>query len=145
MKRNRSRVAAIALGSALMLVPSRLAQTPTTPTRRFEINVCDFKVPYEVARANASFTVAYVADVGDDGRPTKIDSVKNELLPNDPFVRCIKSWALPVKNERLLISFDWRHGQGWSDLTISGQSLSYRIMFEPGAFSQYGAGRMAAP
>jgi hypothetical protein len=120
-----------------------LAVLPVSPRasesgQQLEIKVCDFAVPPELAKSNATFTAIYSVEVDRNGRPTKIEKVKNDFLQDDPFAICIRSWILPAKNKRLLVSFEWRHGQGWTQLTISGDDLSYRIGFEPGAFGQYG-------
>jgi hypothetical protein len=124
--------------AALLFAVVPLSPRARAISEELEIKMCDFQVSPELARANATFSVFYAIQVGDDGRPTKIEKVKNDLLGNEAFVTCIQSWTLSVKNKRLVASFDWKHGQGWTDVTISGDDVRYRIAFESGAFSQYG-------
>jgi len=55
---------------------------PLSPRERMtseqlEIKMCDFEVPRELAQANATFSVSYAIQVGDDGPPLKIEKVKN--------------------------------------------------------------------
>jgi hypothetical protein len=132
----RSLVVPVAM--LVMFSVSSLSPNVRTTDERLEVKMCDFQVPPELARANATFSVFYEIQVGDDGRPTKIEKVKNNLLGNEPFVECIQSWTLSVKNKRLVASFDWKHGQGWTGLTILGDGLQFQVAFDPGAFSQYG-------
>lgn len=122
----------------VLFLGSPLSPRPRPTSEQLEIKMCDFGVPPDLARANATFSIFYAIQVGDDGRPTTIEKVKNDLLGDQPFVACIQSWTLLVKNKRLVASFDWKHGQGWTGLTISGDDLQYRIAFDPGAFGQYG-------
>ena len=129
--------AVVVLGCALTLLIPKSARSATTAVQRLEINVCEFKVPAELAMANATFTVAYVVQVGEDGRPIKVDKEKNDFLTDEPFVQCIKSWILPTGNRQLAVLFTWKHGQGWSELAITCEDFSYRIKFRPGAFAQY--------
>src|SRR5437016_757246 len=72
--------AVVVLGCALTLLIPKSARSATTAVQRLEINVCEFKVPAELAMANATFTVAYVVQVGEDGRPIKVDKEKNDFL-----------------------------------------------------------------
>ncbi len=122
---------------ALILSVSQFAWAVPKAGLQLEINVCEFKVPSELAQANATFVVTYIVQVGEDGRPLKVDKERNDFLTDDPFVHCIKSWTLPFGSQKLAVSFTWKHGQGWTQLAITGEDLNYRITFEPGAFAQY--------
>jgi hypothetical protein len=132
--------AAIVLGGALILSMPKF--TPSAPKAglRLEIDMCEFKVPPELAQANASFIVTYIVQVEEDGHPLKVDKVRNDFLTDGPFVHCIKSWILPPGSRQLAVSFTWKHGQGWTELAITGQDFNYLIRFEPGAFAQYRTG-----
>jgi len=134
------------LGCALALFVSPPREWAQTTGQRLEIAMCDFKVPPEIARANATFTVVFAVQVGEDGRTTKIEREKNTLLSDEPFITCLKTWIYPVKtNKGLFVSFVWRHGQGWTEVAISGADLDYRIAFQPGAFAQYARTSEASP
>jgi hypothetical protein len=103
-----------------------------------QIELCDFKMPKEFARANATFLVAYGLQIGNDGRPTKVEKVKmaNDFpIPDEPFVSCVKGWVLPVVNQRASVLFEWKHGVGWTQIEISGSDFDYVIKVQPGAFS----------
>jgi hypothetical protein len=58
--------------SVLLLSPSA-----RTTSEQIEIKMCDLEVPRILAKANASFSVSYAIQVGDDGRRSKIEKVKN--------------------------------------------------------------------
>jgi hypothetical protein len=129
--------AATVLGCVLTLFAPQFARPATTAGQRLEIDVCEIKVPKELAQANATFTITYAVQVGEDGHPMKVEKVKNDFLPDEPFAVCLKSWTLPTANRRLAVSFTWKHAQGWAEIAITGEDFSYRIVFKPGAFAQY--------
>ncbi|MFL6389831.1 MAG: hypothetical protein ACJ71U_20320 [Terriglobales bacterium] len=95
-----------------------------------EIEVCDFRVPQEIARANASFTAIYTLKVGENGRPIKVEKEKNDFLADEPFAKCIKNWVLPSSNERLVATFTWKHAEGWTEIAVSGVGVNYRIKLD---------------
>ncbi len=103
-----------------------------------EIQFCDFKVPKDIAQGNASFGIAFMVQLGDSGSPTKITKVRNDFLSDAPFIECLKGWSFPDHKGSLLISFNWKHGEGWTEITISGSDMNQQIKIQPGAFSQYG-------
>lgn len=105
-------------------------------TREVEIELCDFQVGKEIAQANASFSVIYTVQVGDDGRPVKVEKERNEFLPDESFVSCIKNWLLPAG--RWIVAFSWTHGKGWTEIAVSGNDLNYRLKIPLGVSNQYG-------
>lgn len=113
-----------------------------TKGRELEIEICDFGVPKEIARANASFTAIYTLEVGGNGRPVKVEKEKNDFLADEPFAACIKNWILPNTNERLVATFTWKHAEGWTEIAIAGDEVNYRIKIKPGALNQYGGKSM---
>jgi hypothetical protein len=123
-------------GFLLMALP-QLVGAGITKERELEVDVCDFGVPNEIAQANASFPVVFKVQVGEDGRALKVEKVKNDFLTDEPFVSCIKDWTLPRGSRPLVVTFDWKHAEGWTEIAISGDEVNYRIKFRPGAFSQY--------
>jgi hypothetical protein len=97
-----------------------------------EIELCDFKVPGAIARANASFSVIYSIELGPTGKPTKVTKVKNDFLADDPFVNCFRGWQLPPEYGTVSIILNWKHGIGWTQLSISGKGVHRVLKFQPG-------------
>jgi len=126
-------------GLCIILVLPNLALPETRPGD-LEIEFCDFKVPPDIAQANASFPAAFLVQVGDDGRPVKVDKITNDFLSDEPFISCIKNWRLPRGTQRVAVTFTWKHADGWTEVAISGGEANYRIKIQPGAFSQYKPG-----
>jgi len=123
-------------GFLLMALP-QFVWAGIAKERELEVDVCDFGVPKEIAQANASFPVVFTVQVGEDGRALKVEKVKNDFLTDKPFVSCIKDWTLPRSSRSLVVTFNWKHAEGWTEIAISGDEVNYRIKFRPGAFSQY--------
>jgi hypothetical protein len=123
-------------GLLLMALP-QLGWAGIANEHELEVDVCDFGVPKEIAQANASFPVVFTVQVGEDGRALKVERVKNDFLTDKPFVSCIKDWTLPRSSRSLVVTFNWKHAEGWTEIAISGEEVNYRIKFRPGAFSQY--------
>ena len=101
-----------------------------------EIEICDFKVPKEIWRANASFSVVFAVDVGEKAHALKVEKVKNDFLSDDPFINCINGWTFPNPNDRFTVTFNWKHGAGWTEISIFGKGVSHRFKIGPGAFKQ---------
>jgi hypothetical protein len=97
-----------------------------------EIELCDFKVPADVAEANASFTVIYALDIGVSGGPSKVTKLKNDFLKDEPFTDCFMRWALPVRNERITVYLSWEHGKGWTRVALEGKHINRRILIHQG-------------
>jgi len=135
MKANRR---AIVAGISLCLLGFVMRATASTVPNE-EIEFCDFHVPEDVARANASFTVVYSVEVNGEGRATSVRRAKNDFLQDEPFVSCLINWNLPVRNERVAVALTWKHGIGWTDVNISGQGVDQRIVFQQGYCHQYGS------
>jgi hypothetical protein len=128
---------AVLLGLLIAFIPFGVAFASTSASQ--EIQLCDFKVPKDIAHANASFTVIYAVQTGPDRHFSKIEKIKNDFLNDQPFTQCLSGWTLPVENQRVTITFNWKHGQGWTDIALSSKDLNQRIRIQPGAFKQYGA------
>ena len=130
--------------AAVLLLIATTVQLPLpdqAKKHKTEIEICDFKMPHEIARANATFLILYGLQIGADGRPTKVEKIKMENtfpIPDEPFVSCIKGWVLPVANHRVSVLFQWKHGAGWTQIELSGTDLDYVIKVQPGAFD-YGS------
>lgn len=97
-----------------------------------EIELCDFKVPAAIARANASFSVIYSIELGSTGKPTKVTKVKNDFWADDSFVKCFRGWRLPPEYRTVSIILNWKHGTGWTQLVISGKGVHRILKFQPG-------------
>lgn len=97
-----------------------------------EIELCDFGVPSAIARANASFPVIYSLELGSTGKPIRVAKVKNDFLADDPFVNCFLGWQLPAEWGTVYVILNWKHGIGWTQLTISGKGVRRVLRFQPG-------------
>lgn len=127
----------ILISGFLLIVFPEFVFAGITKERELEVDVCDFGVPKEIAQANASFLVVFTVQVGEHGRALKVEKVKNDFLADKPFVSCIRDWTLPASRQPLVVTFSWKHAEGWTEIAISGDDVDYRIKFRRGAFGQY--------
>lgn len=104
---------------------------------RQEIELCNYHVPPEIARANASFMVVYAVRVDSGGHAAVVEKVKNDFLSSEPFTACLRKWILPTSNQKVVVTFAWQHGVGWTEIMISGPGIDTRIRVGQGACRQY--------
>jgi len=116
----------VALG--LSVAPLSWAQDAKTD----EIELCDFQVLAELARANASFSVIFQIQTDGGGRPSKVAKLKNDFLQDEPFMACLRRWILPAPNAQVIVVLNWKHGRGWTQLNIDGQGIHRKIRLQPG-------------
>jgi hypothetical protein len=95
----------------------------------FSINFCQFKIPKSIKSASASFYVTYTFLLDTDGKPQKINKVKNEYVDEKEVTACIENWQFQnLQRKKLItISFRWEHGVGWTSLSLIGLNFRYRI------------------
>jgi len=100
------------------------------------IEFCDFKVPYVVARANASFGVIYTMEIDSTGTPININNVStfsmNKLLSEKPFIECFQKWKLPPSYGKVQIILNWKHAVGWTSVSLIGKDVVRRWRFQQG-------------
>lgn len=81
------------------------------------ITRCDIRVPGELQ--DSTFSVIYTFDT-EKGKPTHIERMKNDVLPDDGFVACISRWTVPSMHKGSA-TFLWNPTDGWV-LNVSGKS-----------------------
>jgi hypothetical protein len=96
------------------------------------IELCDFKVPDSIANANASFSVVYSIEIDPSGKVVKVTKVKNEFLSDAPFVACLRTWQLPPEYGTVSVIFNWTHGKGWTQMSLTGKGVERVLKFQPG-------------
>ena len=101
---------------------------PTT-----EITFCGDTVPARVSDANATFELFYELKTDAAGKTTTVTKLRNNVLPDERFVNCLKRWTLPVANATVKISARWEHAKGWTrfSIAIPGHPVRH-ITIEPG-------------
>ena len=87
------------------------------------IEFCDFNVPSAITHANASFSVVYSMEIDDSGNPVKINKILNNFLTDELFVNCFIKWKLPPEYKTITIVMNWKHGVGWTQLSLSGKEV----------------------
>jgi hypothetical protein len=96
------------------------------------IELCDFKVPTSIAGANASFNVVYSVKVGPNGKAVSINKVVNKYLDDQLFIDCISKWVFQKNSKEVTVTFSWKHGIGWTKMSVSSKTMSRVVLFSPG-------------
>jgi hypothetical protein len=96
------------------------------------IELCDFEVPRAISNANITFSVIYLIEIGPTGSPIKVTRVKNDFLADDPFVNCFRDWVLLPDHGPVSIILNWKHGIGWTQMSLSGGGYRRVLKFQPG-------------
>ncbi len=106
-----------------------------------EIVFCEPEVPDKVMDMNASFNVIYTFELDSAGRPTKTERITDRYGTGVGVTECLKEWRLPGQKpgSQVTVFLYWKHGMGWTQMTISGENIRQRIS-RSGASSPY-AGR----
>ena len=118
----------LAMGVALQV----WAQSPKPATN--EVELCDFKVLPVLADANATFSMIFALEIGEEGVPTNIRRVEGHFLDERSFIECLKKWRLAApRGQKVLVEFDWVHGKGWVRVTITSSTLALTMRIAPGA------------
>jgi len=99
------------------------------------IELCDFKVPYVISRANANFWIIYSMDIDSTGTPININKVSNSLekyMSGDPFIECFQKWKLSASYGKVDVGLYWKHAAGWTTMSLTGKNVSRTWRFEKG-------------
>jgi hypothetical protein len=96
------------------------------------IELCDLRVPRHVAERNLNFSVVYLLSVARQGKPERITKIKNDFLDDRAFSECLDRWRLSPTVGQVTVIFNWRHGQGWSEVVINGSAGHRSIKFQRG-------------
>jgi hypothetical protein len=92
-------------------------------SKAFEIvTPCQVAVPRELRET--TFIVVYRFDVSNSGRTQNVRKVKNDYLPDEPFLSCIGDWNLPdVRGEASATFFRKTAEGGWTELVVSAKGF----------------------
>jgi hypothetical protein len=126
----------ILLGMSCLLptlptLADELASNGLDPTAD-QVELCDFKVPSIVARANATFYVLYRIHFDSTGKPDGIEKRENAFLEDRYFQDCFRRWRLPIRDETVVVIMKWEHGRGWVSVGINGPTIHRSISIAPG-------------
>jgi hypothetical protein len=117
------------LALCVLVVVALVGQAPVFQEA---IELCDFRVPRHVAERNLNFSVVYSLSVGRQGKPEQITKIKNDFLEDRAFSECLDRWRLNPSIGQVTVIFNWRHGQGWSEVFVNGSAGHRSIKFQPG-------------
>lgn len=94
-----------------------------------EVTFCNFDLPRNIKVANATFDIVYSFEVDEEGRPVRITKVNDKYVGEGTVASCMESWRFHgIKNgTRMVALFQWRHGEGWTNINISGPDFSQKI------------------
>lgn len=93
------------------------------------VKPCDVKVPRELRES--SFVVVYRFNVANKGATQNIRKVKNDYLPDEPFVSCIADWKLPaVGGEATATFFRKPAAGGWTELVVSAKGFDRTYRYD---------------
>jgi len=103
----------------------------TPPQQRFtsEVAFCNFELPDEIKRANASFNVSYSFEINEKGEPVKIVKLHDDYVGEDKVASCLSNWRFHGfrKGGQILANFYWKHGEGWAYVSVSGPEFVQKI------------------
>jgi hypothetical protein len=79
--------------------------------------------------AHSTFSVVYSSEVNEEGHPIKITKVKNDHVGEATVAACLAGWRFQgtKKGAHMVAVFQWQHGEGWSEISITGPGFSQRI------------------
>ena len=94
-----------------------------------EVTFCNFELPRTVKIANANFNVVYSFEVNEEGHPVKITKVKDDHVGQATVASCLSGWRFQGsrKDAHMAVVFQWQHGAGWTEISITGPDFSQKI------------------
>lgn len=94
-----------------------------------EVTFCNFALPRNVKMGHANFNVVYSFELNEDGQPIKITKVKDEHIGEATVRSCLAGWRFQgiEKGAHMAVMFQWQHGDGWTELSITGPAFSQKI------------------
>jgi len=104
---------------------------------RIDIELCQLEVDELTRDANFSCNIVYTFKIDEKGQPTEIHDFKDTFLGKEKVIECISRWRIiGIPDKELAMVYYWKHGYGWSILTLSGKNFSYIVKL-PEPISQY--------
>jgi hypothetical protein len=100
---------------------------------RFEIALDGFEVRPHWVQGNASFSIIFQFNVGDDSHPADIYLVLGEeQIDVDAAKACLAKWTLSglLPNKKYFLLLNWEHVKGYTMLTIIGEQMSLTIKLQ---------------
>jgi len=97
-----------------------------------EIVLCDLGMNKELAQANASFSLIYELEVGSAGDVAGVREVRNGFLPGKRIAACLSRWRFAGSARKVMVIFNWKHGEGWRSIAIQDGDHTRRIRFNRG-------------
>ena len=103
--------------------------TPTEERVTSEVTFCNFDLPRNIKIANANFNVVYSFEINEDGHPVKITKVKDDHVGEAAVASCLSGWRFhgSKKDAHMAVVFQWQHGDGWTEISITGPDFSQKI------------------
>jgi len=94
-----------------------------------EVVFCNFALPPEVKVAHSTFSVVYSFEVNEEGHPSKITKIKDEHVGEATVTACLSGWRFQGtrKGAHMAVMFQWQHGEGWTEISITGAGFSQTI------------------
>ena len=115
----------------LILTPLT-ASGPTPPSQgspHVDVTFCNFPLSSGLKQANASFYVSYSFTIDETGKPTGITKIRNDYVEPKEISTCLEKWEFRgvQQGATIVAIFQWKHAQGWVDLSITGGGLNQKI------------------
>lgn len=93
---------------------------------------CKFPLTDGQMQANFTFTQGYRIKIDKEGRVAKVDRIlgKEEWVSIDKAKACFANWKFTGFDDgrAFVVFFSWKHGIGWTGMTISGGDFSQRVL-----------------
>jgi hypothetical protein len=129
------------MASLAALAASRLpAQTSEL---KDEVQVCrNDVIPEIMQQANASFVALYRLKTGRAGEVVTVTRLREFPWSNTDkaLVDCLRHWRFPVADKEVTVQLSWKHGAGWTSISIGIPGMPWRTIrtpaYEPEGVSQ---------
>ena len=99
-----------------------------------ESQICSFRVSKLCIKAYSSIHVLLVLfSIDDTGRPKDIQVLDKAKTTDWQEVKnCVKKWAFKgfSNGDQFYVMWSWKHGFGWSSMTIRGPNFKQTIQLE---------------
>jgi hypothetical protein len=94
-----------------------------------EVAFCNFELPRDIKIAHSTFDIVYSFEVNEDGQPVKITRVRDEHVGQATVAACLSEWRFHgiKKAVHMSATFQWQHGEGWTEISITGPDFSQKI------------------